>query len=166
MKMRNHLLALLLGLSAGALAQAPAGAPSGATGQCTDGSYSTQATKRGACRGHQGVKQWFAVPTFAPSAASSSTSAAAAAQTPATAPAPPMGSAASDTKPMTRQSANPANMAQAPGGGPGMVWLNSSTNVYHCSGDRYYGKAKAGKYESEADANATGAHPARGKACS
>ena len=61
--------------------------------------------------------------------------------------------------------ASTANMAQAPGGGAGMVWLNTPTNVYHCPGSRYYGKTKEGKYMTEAQAKAAGAHPDHGKAC-
>jgi hypothetical protein len=51
-----------------------------------------------------------------------------------------------------------ANTTAAPGGGPGMVWVNTPTNVYHCSGSRYYGKTKEGKYMTEAQAKAAGAH--------
>jgi len=45
--------------------------------------------------------------------------------------------------------------------GPGMVWVNLDSGVYHYEGSRYYGKTKNGKYMSEADAVKAGYHPAK-----
>ena len=143
-------------------AQAPAGAPAGATGLCNDGSYWTGAAKSGACRGHKGVKTWYAA-TAAPAAApaQSPAPAAAPAPAPAAAPAPAMSPA-----PMAMKAKTAPSKTAAPGGGPGMVWLNTSTKVYHCYGTKYYGTTKAGAYMSEADAKAKGAHADAGKPCS
>jgi len=54
----------------------------------------------------------------------------------------------------------------ATGGGAGKVWVNTSSKVYHCQGDRYYGNTKAGEYMTEADAIAKGNRAAHDKACS
>ena len=44
------------------------------------------------------------------------------------------------------------NATPAPGGGHGLVWVNTESHVYHKEGSRFYGKTKQGKYVSEADA--------------
>ena len=54
----------------------------------------------------------------------------------------------------------------AAGGGPGQVWVNSTSKVYHCQGSRYYGTTRRGQYMTEAEAKAAGAHGVGGKACS
>ncbi|MEO6909959.1 MAG: DUF3761 domain-containing protein [Edaphobacter sp.] len=153
MKICTRLLTVAAGLLAVnvALAQAPAGS----TGQCKDGTYTTAASKRGACHGHKGIQTWYsasAAPAAAPMAART------AAPAPAAAPAAPMAPAKAPRQQV-------ASMQQAAGGGAGMVWVNTSSKVYHCAGTKYYGKTKDGKYMSEADAKASGAHADHGKAC-
>ena len=45
-----------------------------------------------------------------------------------------------------------AKAAPAPGGGHGLVWVNTETHVYHKEGTRFYGKTKKGKYVTEQEA--------------
>ena len=160
----QHLLvavAVTVACSVSAFAQAPAGA----TGQCKDGTYSTAAKKSGACSGHKGVQTWYAASSAATQPASS--------PAPTSKPATPAPATAPATQSTPRQTAAPVQprissatpQTQAPGGGPGMVWVNKTSKVYHCSGTRYYGTTKNGKYLSEADAKAEGDHPDHGKVC-
>jgi hypothetical protein len=134
------------------MASAPATtgpAPSGSTGLCKDGSYWTGTTKQGACRGHKGVQTWFG-------GTAAATAPAAPAQPMAS---PPMAPARAATR-------APAAVAPpAPGGGSGQVWVNTTSKVYHCPGDRYYGNTKAGSYMTEQAAIAAGDRPDHGKAC-
>jgi hypothetical protein len=44
------------------------------------------------------------------------------------------------------------NATPAPGGGHGLVWVNTDSHIYHKEGSRFYGKTKQGKYVTEADA--------------
>ena len=161
------LLAALL-LAATSFAQAPAGAPAGATGLCKDGSYWTNATKKGACHGHKGIQTWYASDSAAGGAAATTPAPAAAAPSMPATPAPAAPSKTVTTPAKTSSSGSSSSMpaaTAAPGGGPGMVWVNKNSKVYHCPSDRWYGKTKNGAYMSEADAKAQGNRPDHGKAC-
>jgi hypothetical protein len=70
------------------------------------------------------------------------------------------------TNPPAKHSFPKPKAEAAPGGGPDKVWVNTSTKIYHCYGDRYYGKTKDGKYMTEAEAKALGAKGTRGETCS
>jgi hypothetical protein len=153
--------------AAGSSATGPA--PAGSTGLCNDGTYWSGATKRGACRGHKGVKDWYGGGSAtgsagaAGSASSAAPAAAPAAGTSATAPAP---AASPAPTPHTAAKTPSAPAAEpAPGGGAGQVWVNHKSKVYHCQGDRWYGKTKDGEYMTEAAATSAGYRPDHGKAC-
>jgi hypothetical protein len=143
-------------------AAAPADAPTGSTGLCKDGTYYSGKEKKGACSGHNGVKTWWGDSSAANTATKTDAKAATPAAPAAQATAAPATTAAAPAK---TEAPKPA-ATPAPGGGPGKVWANDSTKVYHCPADKYYGKTKKGEYMSEADAKSKGFKPDHGKACS
>ena len=49
----------------------------------------------------------------------------------------------------------------APGGGKGLVWVNTSSHVYYYQKSRWYGKTKQGQYMTEEQAKEDGNRPAR-----
>ena len=113
------------------------------TATCKDGTSWTGSRRSGACQGHRGV-QAFGIPaaTAAPLVAVPSA--------PGSTPAP------TATSPVPQTS-----MSGAP-----QVWVNTASKVYHCPGDRYYGKTKAERYMTEAAARSAGDRPDHNKACS
>jgi len=168
LKARLSLAALAVAVfcAVSAHAQAPAGAPAGSTGLCNDGSYYSGATKSGACRGHKGVKTWWGPVTAKTTAAPAPAPAPAPAAKPAATPAPAAKPVPTANIGSQSGGAGAGKVAAAaPGGGPGMVWVNTASKVYHCPTDRYYGKTKAGKYLSESAAQAEGDKPDAGKKC-
>ncbi|SRR5213593_3665 len=86
-----------------------------------------------------------------PSAATAPQSAAPAGK--AEKPQPPSVGKSNDTaKPTTETRVPPAK---------GMVWVNTSTGVFHHEGDRWYGKTKEGKFMTEAEARKAGYHASK-----
>jgi hypothetical protein len=168
MKTLIRSMAVVAGLLMVQVAIAQTAPPAGSTGICKDGTYSTAASKQGACRGHKGVQQWYSAsaPAAAAPAAAVNVAPAPVPATPAPAAPPATRTATTATTAKTSPAARAAAMPQAAGGGPGLVWVNTSSNVYHCYGTDFYGKTKAGAYMSESDAKAKGAHADHGKACS
>ena len=146
-------------IAAASIAQTPASAPAGSTGLCRDGTYWSAPVKKGACHGHKGVQDWYGATGAGSAAATTPTTTAPAAAATTTAASAAAAAAASAKHGMTP----PAGAA--PGGGAGQVWVNSSSKVYHCPSDRWYGKTKNGAYMTEAQATAQGNHPDHGKAC-
>jgi len=76
----------------------------------------------------------------------------------ATKPAAPASSSATPAAPQTTTkaaAAKPTSQEIAAAKASGKVWVNTESGVYHKSG-RWYGKTKAGKFMTEAEAKAAG----------
>ena len=156
MKLSLMVLALSCAIATGAHAQAIAPAVTAksatVTAICKDGTPFSGESLKGACSGHGGVDKKAtkaeSKPVASAKAADKATDKAA-------------DKAADKVAPKVAS----APMAQAPGGGADKVWGNDSSKVYHCPGDKWYGKTKKGEYMSEADAKAKGYHADHGKPC-
>jgi len=159
--------------STAAASAAPA-ATAGPIAKCKDGTTFNGTSHKGACRGHKGVAEWLdtgsaaATPAAkaAPAPAPAPTPAPAATPAPKAAPAAPAAAPPAASTETKRTPPTPASqITQKAGGGPGLVWVNAESKVYHCQGDEWYGKTKEGSYMSEAAAKTAGNRAARGKEC-
>ena len=140
MKIKSMLLACVFSVTGSVAfmhAASAADATATVSATCNDATSYSGTSKKGACSGHKGVKEWSAPAAAAPAA---------------------------EAKPAAP--AAPAAAAPAAGGGAGKVWVNTKTKVYHCEGNAFYGKTKEGSYMTEAEAKAAGNRADHGKACS
>ena len=71
---------------------------------------------------------------------------------------PPPAPTSAPGKPAAKASPTPASQTTP---GPGNVWVNLDSGVYHYRNSRYYGKTKNGKYMSESDAVSSGYRAAK-----
>jgi len=146
---------------------APVNAP--ATGLCKDGTPYTGETKKGACKGHKGIKEWYA-DKQTPAASTPATAPAAAATTPppaapTQAPVKPAAPVAEPAKAATPATAPPTATAPVAVVGTGKVWVNTRSKIYHCEGTKFYGKTKDGEYMTQEEAKAKGYNANRKKDC-
>jgi|SRR5450631_593254 hypothetical protein len=134
-------------------------APAGTTTSST--AAQTKAQKKAA---KEAAKSGAASTTSAATAAPAATGKPAAATTPnATTTSSPAKAQATTTSKSTAKPVTPTQTPQqiADAKAKGLVWVNTSSKVYHTSSDRYYGATKEGQFMTVADAQKMGAHQAK-----
>ncbi len=128
-------LSALFVCSSLALAKAPATAPTGSTGMCKDGTYTSAASKSGACSGHDGVKKWYGVAAEVDTAASAAPSSEKGASTAKTKSrskseaAAPADAAASSSSDMSAASSKSKKKTDAAAPGPGSVAASTAADA-------------------------------------
>ncbi len=123
---------------------APTLAQGTVTATCKDGSSWSGTSHRGACRGHGGVQSFGATTASTP---------------------PPTAASNPSPKAAPAKTTSSRSTTPVPGADQGKCGFNMATKVYHCPGDRWYGKTKSGSYMTESAAKAAGDRPDHGKAC-
>ena len=144
-----------------ALAQTPGPTATPAAAASPAPAKMTRAEKRAEKKAAKAAAAAAATPAAAAPAAPATAAPATTAPAPATAPASPAPvkkTRAEKKAAKTEKETELANATPAPGGGPGMVWVNTKSHAYHDSSSRYYGKTKEGKYMTEQAAIAEGDH--------
>src|SRR5256885_15855475 len=143
---------MLIPLLAGVITAAPCYAQTapGATGECKDGSSTSADSKRGACSGHGGIKTWYGKQQAKQEGSSGQCN-----DGSYTAAENKSGACSGHggvkdwygkDKAAAQEKAPERKSAASGSSGPGRVWVNTESKVYHCSGDRWYGKTKQGEY--------------------
>jgi len=120
------------------------GVPADATGRCRDSTYTYAASSNGACSTHAGLATWWGLRRAVSKESLSAL----------------IPAANSDSSKRQRR-INPAQVK-----GIDTVWVNTRSNAYHCRGTRWFGRTAKGRYSTEREALASGAHPASGQRCS
>ncbi len=80
---------------------------------------------------------------------------------PAAQPTAPSAKATTAAKAKSGATKNATDAQIAAAKSAGQVWVNTSSKVYHDSSSQYFGATKEGKFMSEKDAIAMGAHKAK-----
>ena len=127
MKLRPLLILIALASSLVGASISYAQVPPGSTGQCKDATYTSAASKQGACHGHGGVKEWYGKANTTETPSKATTPAVPTTTAPTTTA--PTTTAPTTTAPTTTAPAKSTGTQAAPGGGPGKVWVNTASHV-------------------------------------
>ncbi len=147
--MDHHLRIAIVAAGLALVAASPAQAQrSGFNVICQDGTIVPGRAPSTACAGHGGPA-----------------SIVSAQRVPGAATAPGAATVPGSVKGAPRTMSAPTVPMPIPGGGAVHVWMDASSRIFYCQGDRFYG-AKRGTSMTESAAKAAGGRPYQGKDCS